>query len=467
MRIFFIAFVIFTYSFHLFSGDTLPGRVGNDGDYVVRVGECDIYFFMTEEKEKIINQFRDHINNDFLIKNIFADHPSKCYAPAVVAVGTPEEDPRGAKFLTDYLMKGKEIMEGHFGFDLLGISLEVNLYYNFESLVFHRDRFTNQYEWLSCLTPPIERYTLIQDLTVFDWQMGKGTVTGTVVQDGDFGDRYLFCVFQDEALGTLYTEPAVYLGPNIAPNYPGHVTIPYHTGIAPIDYNGERFCGTSRGKRLSTSIRGLVRSEEMKQVRENCQEVYLNKKQKIGSSTWRYQSGIIVHALTKPFPKLDVQYAILLPEKENITLLEIPASIGSQSLSLFSQAGCLPSSSLKKVLRLIKKDGGFSKFSELNLQLKDSERVLIVNHSAVPEGYRYFQLAQDFTKEHLPWIQFYHFSPSEIFEMDYKTFKHLSLSPVEELLYMNEAQESENYESEYKRYNTKLSTCIDVYFFED
>lgn len=466
-RCFFVFFLSLC-SFGVWANQALPGRAENLDTYFVKIGECDLFFFMNREKDTMTRELVQSINNELLIRNFHSDEPSAAYAPVVIALEDPEIDPKGAKTLENYTKKSKDILENQFGFDLKGISTELNLYYNAESLVFHHDRFVQQYNWLSKVTPPVERYTLLQDLAVFDWQMSKGTVTGTVVQDGDYGDRYLMVVYPKEVIGTIYTEPAVYLGPDVAPSYPGHVTIPYHTGVPPIDLSGEKSCGCSKGKRLSSSVRGLVKTEQMDTVRKKAKQLFLNKKHKQSDGIWKYDNGIIVKAL--PNGPLDQPMLTWVQfggkEKENTTVLEIPLSTVFDQAQQIGKTHNIESMNNVKVYRLVKKDSGFSKFKALGLDIAPESRIILVNNSIIPEGYRYFHLAQDFTEENLPWIQMYHFHPATTMEIPSKVFSKLSLTPTDDLLYMDETKEIENYLVEYDKFNTKIQTVVDVYIFE-
>jgi len=61
-----------------------------------------------------------------------------------------------------------------------------------------------------------------------------------------------------------------------------------------------------------------------------------------------------------------------------------------------------------------------------------------LNSSFLPENYDYFNIAQDFTAEALPWIQLYHLPPEKAFLVPGSVFHEICMTPIEEILFRKE-----------------------------
>ncbi len=445
----------------------LPGRLGSEGYHMVQIGDCELYFYMTPEKDAIARQVAEDAGHYLSYGMSVADSPSKTFELTTQVAKDASKDPNGALIFHKYFDHVHRILEKYFHIHVIGLWRDINANLNWEALRFHHDRFIPEYAYLSKLTPPIAEYTLIQDLTLVDWQMAKNTLSATVVQDGDFGDRYLICFFPGEVVGTFYTETAKYAEPNIPPKYPGHITLPYHTGIPPMDFSGTLTSGSPKGKRISTNFRGVVLKAEMDQVRANAQELSLNRRktQTINHTLTRiYDNGILLKSLPDHFPETTPFWVYKYQDRENVDICGIPQEFCQEEIQILSNLFDITKYNHVTVTRLTKKDGGFSRLDLMNLNINSTATTVLVNRSQIPEGYRYFTLAQDFTKKGLPWIQLYLFEPSFAMCIPFKELKSLAMTPVEELLFSNERFSKNYFEQEHEI--NKLVSILDIYVFE-
>lgn len=465
--IFIFSATFFVICYPVFADEILPGRLGSKESCVARLGKCDVYFYMTPEKHELAKQMIQNVNENMVLTLGLAAQPCPTLEVLVQAIKYPEKDPQGTKILDQYAEKTQKLLEQFYGIQLKGISRYMNLNFNWEALKLHQDRFKEQYEYLSKLPLPVEQYTLVQDLTLIDWQMTKGTLSATMVQDGDMGDRFLICFFPNEVVGTFYADPAIYRGPYAPFVYPGHVTMPPHSTVPPMDLFGNCSSGSSKGKRMSTAVRGIVETKSMEKVRALSRELPVNRRSATSFGKdmyWCYDNGIILKPLAENTSlSLVLEPNLKIEDKENVDIVEISTQANCYVIQQIADLFNIKNKNNVKILHLIKRDGGFSEFNAMDLGISPTSQIILINHSELPNGYRHFSLAEDLTKKNLPWIQLYNFDPSMAMKVPYDVFYQLSLTPAEELLYRDEKIDFLN--SEQSTLQKKIVTKIDLIIF--
>lgn len=473
---------------HQIEPPILPGRLGSKHIYYTELGKARVFFYMTPEKDQLARSLIQSINNNNLM--ISTDVTSlPCPVSEVSLVVTKSDaanfdlqgvlsrddqnrpiytDPVGQEIMNNYGKRVMAIAEQQFGVKIEGLSRDISLNVNQDALKMHQDRFTKQYDYLHSLPLPIPKYVLVQDLTLADWHMAASSFSATMVQDGPAGDRFLMALFPGQVFGALYTEAMVYKGPNVSPEYPGPITFPPHTAVAPIDYLGCCNVGSWKGKRISTSTRGVVLETEMERAREKAVYLPINRPKiseyRNGLKSYDYANGIVVRELVDELPEIAVKWLQKLPDQENISIYEGSASeqnaFAEELMEVFGFKG-----SLKRVLHLTKKGGGFSQFKNIVSDLPASAEVIIVNHSKFPPGYKHYPISEDCTKQQLPWIQMYQFPENTVMKVPGSLLQQMALTPVEEILYRNER--SDAVDGEESVVLDKLVSKIDLFLFSE
>lgn len=441
----------------------LPGRLGSEEICYTQLGKAKVFFYMTPEKNQQVHHLVSDINEKVMLSFGIAAAPCPL-TEVLFASSSSKNDPIGKEVLENYSAKAKEIIEKKFKINVKALSCYVNVDTGFDAIKIHRDLFTSQYEYLNKHPLPIPRYHLFQDLCLLDWQMAKGTFAATMVQDGEAGDRFLMVFFPGEIVGTVYAEPAPYPGPDINPVYPGPVNFPYHSSVVAIDFHGDKTVGSWKGKRMSTSTRGVVLDSEIESVCEHAHFLPCNRWEKTSYKdnlyTYNYSNGVVVRDLIHPVSQATNLWVKKLQDQENLTILETHPQEHLETIKQLKQIFPLEGE-VKHVYHLIKKDGGFSRFENLNLDIPETSTVYLFNHSRVPSGYRYFNIAEDWTGSGKPWIQMYHFPPERVMRVSGKTLKNMSLTPLEEIFYRNEVNDAKNGEA--STLLTKLVSELEIY----
>ncbi|MBS0628760.1 MAG: hypothetical protein JSS30_00875 [Verrucomicrobia bacterium] len=446
----------------------LPGRADHQGISFAQFGECKIFFYMTDEKDELCRKFIDHVNEDMSITLGQAALPCPTREILVQAIKYPERDPIGTEILKNYAEKTHQILEDTLGISMQGLNWYMNLNLNWEALKIHHDRFIAQYAHMEKESLNPADWTLVQDLTLIDWQMGENTVAGTMVQDGKDGDRYIISLFPNEIVGTFYTENAKSASGKKKGYYPGHITMPPHSTIAPMDYVGGITCGSSKGKRMSTAVRGIVNRQEIDRLVDKSERIDINRKKievEDCEVSYLYPNGAIVKSLSDKAYSLNRNGAIFHDDVQNIHIESIPLEDNCYFSNHIGDRFKINHLNIRKIFLLTKKDGGFTSLGKLGFEFSNQTRIIAVNFSSLPDGYRYFNIAQDWTSSGNPWIQLYDLPPGMAMEIPRCLFEKLSLSPTEELIYRSEF--SDQTDSVFSKTMPGLKTQIVLFIYED
>jgi hypothetical protein len=465
----------------------LPGRVNHDDIGWIQFGSTDVFFYMTPEKDALSRKIVEEINQEKITLTIDINDYD-CLTTEISAIASKypnpldykEEnpifaDPIGQATLESYAESLKRLLASQLGLNIEAVSREINFIVSQDAHKFHQDQSGNQFDFLRKREQSLPPCNIIQDLTLIDWDMSMDTFSATIVQDSLSTDRFLLTLFPKEAVGMLFTQSPIYLTREAHPSYLVPTIFPYHAVLSPIDKKGESTTGSSKGKRLSTVLRGVVLQSEIAQLKQKSLPLPINRSIPFEDEKGRgsiYQNGIVTRELTRDIQDLlrewNFEEGLVYKhsDRENVEILEI-ANPNSLILSqlLAEQFGISPQTiSRTTFLRLIKKDGGFSAFNQMGLEAMSNSEVIILNSSQMPLGYDYFSLAEDCTQQMLPWIQLYHFPPQRAFRIPNSVFPKLSLTPVEEILFRK--AEIDSMKTDGITAKKKIVTKIDMIIFE-
>ena len=313
---------------------------------------------------------------------------------------------------------------------------------------------------------------IIQDLTLIDWDMSVDTFSATIIQDSVSNDRFLMTLFPKESVGMLFTQSPKYLTREAHPSYSVPTIFPYHAVLSPIDMKGGSTPGSSKGKRLSTVLRGVVLKDEISDLKRRACPLAINRPSPFEDEKGKgaiYQNGIMARELNDEIRNLlnieswQEGFVYKYADRENVEILEISGESAECLTSLLAnQFGLNPCR--KTFTRLIKKDGGFSSLDLMRLDIGPNQMVVLLNSSEEPEGYDFFNLAQDCSSQMLPWIQLYHVPPEKALYIPGSVFHELSLTPVEEILFRK--AEIDSMKTDGVTSSKKIVTKIDLFIFE-
>lgn len=452
---------------------SMPGRVEDSNIYTAKFGEMKMFFYMTSEKDLLARSFLDDISNNIIygIYNNTENFPAPLVIPLIALYPDPigydssgseiYVDSRGMSLFQEHIDNLLGIAQNKLGIEIIGISKDMNLVLNFDAHKFHQDNFSFQYEFLQSLPKPLPEYYLVQDLTIADWQMAKGTFSCTILQDPVSEDRFMFPIFPKEVACNFFAEPAKYIGPYEAPEYPGDVTMPFHSVVPCLDYMGDKTPGSAKGKRTSVVFRGLSTKAEIDELEQRSIKLEINRPSKQGSKL-AYPNGIVAHNLDQ-LPSVVNKTLLSQTEINNTELLEYDPNLNVELISrirTFFHRETLNKS--VKLYQIIKRDEGFTPFPIDQMCLTDASFVVLLNDSTIPTDHQYFNISQDWTLEGLPWMQMYNLPPSRCMLLSKSNFEKLRMSPTEELLYRNPEKDVQktNLDTFYTKIRTKITVLI-------
>lgn len=441
---------------------------------IVKIGETEFLFYMTREKEQASRDLVKSLNDKKLLLVVEKwDDPYFTTEISAVASIFPANtdgmgiDPLGNQILDQYAQKVMDIAKKDLSIEIEAPSREINLIVSQDAHKFHQDQFKQQYGYLNAHHETLPECKIIHDLTLIDWDMSKGTISGTLFQDTG-GDRLLVALFPGSVVGIITAEAPIYPENNQPPIFPGPKTLPYHAVLSPVDFQGGQTSGSSKGQRISTVVRGIVRGDAFGKIRDKAVSLTpyraVQEADTRGLKTLKYQNGLVL----KEFNGLgaaDISWNYKMPDQENLEILKTDSKankeIIAELLALFAIEGVAVED--VHVRHLIKKDGGFSKIEQLNLDLPADYQVILLNSSTLPMDYKYYHVSEDLTEEGYPWIHLYQFPPHMAMLLDKEMFQRLSLTPLEELIYRDEVIDNQQLDG--IKMMPKAVTRIDVFAF--
>lgn len=476
---FFIALLAISHTF----GESvhLPGRLGNEETQWVQLGNADLFFYMTPEKNDLIQKIVQDVNLEKLGLTVDINDYD-CFTTEISATASkyPDPiksqngsaiyaDPQGNDVLNSFAHDLNKLISSQLGLNMEGVSREINLVVNQDAHKFHQDQSTKQFDFLKLRDPLSPPCTIIQDLTLVDWDMSADTLSATILQDSHSEERFLLALFPKESVGMIFAQSPKYLTREAHPSYLVPTIFPYHAVLSPIDRKGGKTAGSSKGKRLSTVVRGVVPECELDALKANSKQISLNRPT-FYNDEWIYPDGMIARGISIDIrPLLDLFDQGLIfkhPDRENIEIYELNIDSYNPVIQQLALQFAVDSKSIKNVrlIRLLKRDSGFSALNKMNLPIQAGSEIIILNSSNIPDGYDYYNLARDFTVEGLPWIQLYYLPDNRGFKISAEQIQKLSLTPIEEVLFRKAKEDS--MKTDGLQSLNKIVTKIDLFIFD-
>ncbi|MCH9633278.1 MAG: hypothetical protein S4CHLAM7_00010 [Chlamydiae bacterium] len=435
----------------------IPGRKNCGEVSYVEFGSTNVFFYMNPEKSNLIKNMVEEINKE-KIKLTVDINDFDCFTTELSAIASKYPnpisynnnqpifaDPEGNATLDVFASSLKELISQDLNLGVLGMSREINFVVSQDAHKFHQDQTANQFAFLKQYDSKGPPLTIIQDLTLVDWDMSVDTFSATIVQDSDSKDRYLLTLFPGEAVGMLFTQSPSYLSSEAHPSYAVPTIFPYHAVLSPIDRLATKTPGSSKGKRLSTVLRGLALETQLQTLKENSRELNLNRPEILTTAENKkellYPNGLIIKELPEEILEfknsidLEKSWVYKHPDKENVEILEFNDPVLSKLCMDVAKEFGIEGFKSFSFFRFIKKDSGFSYFDLSDLKKDSDSDVILLNDSSLPDNYDYFNLAQDFSSKKLPWIQLYHLPPQKACFVPSSVFPEICMTPVEEILF--------------------------------
>ncbi len=410
------------------SQKTLAGRIDNKQIYRIQFGETQIYFYLGEEHGAAAQALVKCIAENAILTTDTTSPP--CVMAEFVPLWLKDRSYDPSKYYLDgsdnhhiaqYFAANVKSLQEHMGVIIEEPSTEMGIIANGDALRFHRDRLVNQYAYLEQLSEPRDAFSVAQSLTLIDWDMQANTLSGTII-DHPNGDRYLFSLSPGETASFFFTEPVKQFGP---------MMMPYHCALPVMDYSSSHTVGAAKGKRFSTVLRGIVKTETLSALAENSVQISINEVQTIDRNARIYTNGIKI--LKQKMPVLQECWGrVVYDQGEAISILEIPA-LDHQAF-LFTVLGKVPNDA--RMFHIEKHGTGFSYLERAIPGFSTTEHVVLVNRSRhCPQKDYNYPLTLDFMECQLPWLQLLPMGVSEAVEIPKSVRTLAKLSPNNELIH--------------------------------
>lgn len=432
---------------------SLPGRQGSEEICTARFGKTRMFFYMTPKKYELAKNFVHDVNNNMLHTMTNAEigcsvcevTPVATTDPAPIAFNSKREpiylDHRGTLIFRKHCSDVRKFAQEALGINIYALSQEMSMIMNYDANKFHQDQCPIQYQFLKEHKGPIPKYTIFQDLTLIDWEMGDSTFSGTILEDEDSEDSFIMCFFNNEIACNVYTEPAIYCGPHKAPEYPGAATLAPHSPIPSIDLCAGDTVGSCKGKRMSVAVRGLVRTEEVDSLESRARVLHVDRPSVStltnGVKDYSYGGNILCRDFQQhSIPTIQLSQISRLKDMDHIEVYSsLPARNPEITRFLLAAFKADIDPLEVQIRHLIKRGPGFSRINLEELELKGDCDIIIVNTSQIPDNYRHYPIAEDCTKSGMPWMHLYHLPHSRVMNLSCAKFSSLLLTPIDEIMF--------------------------------
>lgn len=407
---------------------------------MMQLGDLRLFFYTLPQKKIISKKLINDISHKVIlgISNTDLNWASPCITPWAMLypdpVGYREGNPifldqLGVRLLSNHADQIQNAVSKVLDISFLRQTHDVRLILNFDGLRFYHE----DYDHTPQLSDKDQKFFLVKDTTVIDWEMAKGTFSSTIVQVRESEDRFIIPYFFDEVRSVLFVEPANL--PTAQVNREENTkTSSLKCELPPIDWFSTLSPGSAKGKRITFNLNGLVDSDEITSLESNSYALKVSLGQKQGDSIC-YPNSIEIRDLCEPV-HINRKNIIVLPEYEGMEIFETPPEDNTKVIASLKELFSLNCPLNKVVVKhLVKKNAGFTKLDYQQLGIEKKSKIVIFNHSEIPEGHCYYNLAQDFTHEGLLWIQLYHLPPSKVLFIDAEQINLLALTPSEEIFY--------------------------------
>ncbi|MEU1204647.1 hypothetical protein [Nocardia sp. NPDC005825] len=315
-------------------------------------GSTQFFVYMTEEKRRVLSLLENLLADQAVLTTDRTSPPSTLAELTPLWLKAPGKDV-GSYYVADPpSMDFDKFFESYatavctaLGVSLRRISRELGFVLNGDGLRYHRDRLVNQYSYLAGTSADIrERTRVVQDLSVVDWDMQDGTISGTIFAH-PLGDRYMFVVEPGEATSLFFSEEVQLPGPSM---------MPFHCALPVQDAFAASTAGEATGKRFSCLVRGIADAGEVDKLIETSVPADINVRTPSGGGC-RFSNGMhIAGTAGSPDSSLHGIQSSTFNDKQGCFVTMASAHANSallEHLKLSSAAG---------IFRVTKQGEGFS-----------------------------------------------------------------------------------------------------------
>lgn len=439
--------------------EKLPGRVGASLHHL-DLGNTVIFFYLSESKNKIIQELVSEVDGERIYLapevNVF-ETVTKEITPLASRFPKEEkipadrcEDSLGNSLLNRFRSALRDVIRSELNFhELFGVSRELNFILNQDAHNFHKDQSLFQFKLLSSgKLPTSQSFHIFQDLTLIDWDMSPGTLSGTIFQDPLSDDRFIIPLFPKENVGMIFAEHTEALDSTYHSEYGFPTIFPFHAVLSPIDFYPHISFGSSKGKRLSSVLRGVVATKNIENLRKQSSEIHLPR-YALGKQTddaeRSYSNEIVSFTFHQNFVKQikkfmrfnQLQMDNYFVTNSRLECMKL-AKTQNASITDFLEIQLNHRVENKKIddIYFIKKPAeGFSSLEELKDCFPKDADLLLINITESPFDHSLYQLSQDLTKIGYPLIRLIHTPLDRVFHVKSNALHSLHFTPSEEIIH--------------------------------
>lgn len=416
--------------------DTPPERAAQPGRapdqvYCLKFGDTTLFLYMSELKTSSAQRLVDAVANKAILTTEVTSPPCELAEFVPLWLQNREHEPdtyylagRGTGHpIQEYFDLQMLAVSSALGITITQCSTEMGIIANGDALRFHRDRLVNQYKKLSESNGAAERLQVVQDLTLIDWDMQPGTISGTALDHPD-GDRYLFLLRPSEVVGLFFAE---------LPKLPGPMMMPYHCALPVFDFAAGTTVGPAKGKRLSALTRGLAPEQEVTRLTNRATELRIDEVEAVNDRGRIYRSGVrVVTHSWLPETAL-VPVSLVLGAAEGVGIAELSIDANASLLRMVTGETSLDG---YRFFRIDKHGEGFSNLLWALPRIADARDVVVINRSLYgPQRNISFPVAFDHTHQGKPWIQLLRLHAGDTVRLPSAVIPTLRLAPTDHLLH--------------------------------
>ncbi len=385
-----------------------------------KIGATTLIFYRDGSPNNSSTQFVDSINDSFFVV-MGQPHPNltKMRNIRLISSGSLDISDDSIQTLNDFFSYSNNLAREC-------SNLELQVQYCQHECVLNQDThgfFTNKNDLSSSFGRGVKDNKLqFENIFLYDWQLANATVGGCIFHDRSSNHRFVVLLNPHENIGILKL--------NSVTSTTDLELLPW-TFFAPIDLYGPKAVGSWKGKYMANISRGFAQESE-NFISSTDEHIDVNSIFSENDIHEKYFRGMVVCKEKMPEDLSRDEGSLMVIDNMSVIDLDLSCRVlrskKIQELLKIEQP-------LTQVIKIIKRDDGFSALESVLPELSKDAKVAILNTAQLPSNYSPYHLCENLGKNQIGMFQLYCLEKQTVLAVSPEHLRHLYLTPTNEVFF--------------------------------